>query len=74
MIDEPIKAFDSVHQLRQSKKDLLKVNEILEFYLSYIEYRSKMHWRGRDSSYIECDLQNILIRMRNDLITKQASF
>lgn len=65
---------EDIQSSLNTKRELEKMNATLVFYINYIEYRSKLKWRGQDSSFIECDLQNILIRMRNDLITKSTSF
>ncbi len=74
MTDSLIPPYMDIKRGAVTKNELDKINTKLTFYLGYIEYRSKNAWRGQDSSYIETDLQNILIRMRNDLITNESPF
>jgi hypothetical protein len=74
MTDSLIPPYQDIKRGAVTKNELDKINTKLTFWLGYIEYRSKQNWRGQDSSYIETDLQNILIRMRNDLITNESPF
>jgi hypothetical protein len=51
-----------------NKKTLIQENEDLKFWLTYIQYRAHNFWAGRPSAYCTMDVDNILIRIKNDLI------
>ena len=50
------------------KKTLIQENEDLKFWLTYIQYRAHNYWAGRPGAYCTMDIDNILIRIKNDLI------
>jgi len=54
-----------------TKKAIQQENDDLKYWLSYILYRSHTNWRGQDSSYIICDVKNIMIRIENDLLNDE---
>tara|TARA_R100000278_G_C5443486_1_gene154539 strand:+ start:330 stop:569 length:240 start_codon:yes stop_codon:yes gene_type:complete len=49
------------------KKAIIQENDDLKFWLTYIRYRAKNHWKGRTGDFCSCDLENIMLRIENDL-------
>ena len=50
------------------KKTLLQENEDLKYWLTYIQYRAHNYWASKPSAYCTMDIDNILIRIKNDLL------
>ena len=51
-----------------NKRTLMQENEDLKYWLTYIQYRAHNYWAGRPSAYCTMDIDNILIRIKNDMI------
>jgi hypothetical protein len=49
------------------KKAIVQENDDLKYWLTYIRYRAKNHWAGKTADFCSCDLENIMLRIENDL-------
>tara|TARA_R100001163_G_scaffold2920_2_gene4422 strand:+ start:5226 stop:5447 length:222 start_codon:yes stop_codon:yes gene_type:complete len=49
------------------KKAIIQENDDLKYWLTYIRYRAKNHWTGKNADFCSCDLENIMLRIENDL-------
>jgi len=53
-----------------SKSDLEVENNNLKFWFGYLDYRLRNEWRGASGEYITMDIENILIKIKNEIRTK----
>ena len=49
------------------KKTLGQENDDLKFWITYIQWRAKTHWKGKPNEYCTVDIENIIERIKRDL-------
>tara|TARA_R100001086_G_scaffold236880_1_gene160631 strand:- start:585 stop:806 length:222 start_codon:yes stop_codon:yes gene_type:complete len=53
--------------IQSFKKALEQENSDLKYWLSYIRWRATNHWAGMDQTFCTADIENIMLRIENDL-------
>tara|TARA_R110000787_G_scaffold43672_2_gene106968 strand:- start:3127 stop:3303 length:177 start_codon:yes stop_codon:yes gene_type:complete len=57
-----------------AKKTISQENDDLKFWITYIQYRAKHHWAGKPGEYCTTDIENIVVRLKEDIFNTSKTY